>query len=308
MENGKLSKEELELYKSFEPNTIGNCQNYLRLLSDVYFEMTTETQIGAPQYEIIQKYYAKTTMQMFFMKALATIRLLDGVGYMSERFTLPLIQDPSLLCIITRNFCETIAAYEVLFLLPDTKEKRIILENLFLGSGYRYQARLFSESMQTNFVEEYDIVNQNVQNTKANIISTQYYKSLSSEQQTNLKNAISSKNYKVMLLDNEVKFLSWQDSLNLFAGSNELMDRIYTFLSFHTHPSIRGMEQFDAAFEKVNPGDVSLCTTGCQYIISFMSMFLQEYIKLFPRAKEIFDSKSDFEKWLLTMHDYRKHK
>lgn len=308
MEDGKLSKEELELYKSFEPNTIGNCQNYLRLLSDVYFEMTTETQIGAPQHEIIQKYYAKTTMQMFFMKALATIRLLDGVGYMSERFTLLLIQDPSLLCIITRNFCETIAAYEVLFLLPDTKEKRIILENLFLGSGYRYQARLFSESMQTNFVEEYDIVNQNVQNTKANIIRTQYYKSLSSEQQTNLKNAISSKNYKVMLLDNEVKFLSWQDSLNLFAGSNELMDRIYTFLSFHTHPSIRGMEQFDAAFEKVNPGDVSLCTTACQYIISFMSMFLQEYIKLFPRAKEIFDSKSDFEKWLLTMHDYRKHK
>ena len=250
----------------------------------------------------------KLLCKCFFTKALATINLLDGVGYVGRTCTLPPIHDHSLLFIIARNFCETVAAYEVLFLLPDTKEKRIILENLFLGSGYIYQARLFSESMQTNFVEEYDIVNQNVQNTEANIISTQYYKSLSSKQQTNLKNAISSKNYKVMLLDNEVKFLSWQDSLNLFAGSNELMDRIYTFLSFHTHPSIRGMEQFDAAFEKVNPGDVSLCTTACQYIISFMSMFLQEYIKLFPRAKEVFDKKTDFEKCLLTMYDYRKNK
>ena len=308
MENGKLSKEELELYKSFEPNTIGNCQNYLRLISNVYFEVITETQSTQQELEGIRNYFAKTTMQMFFTKALATIKLLDGVGYMTENFTLPPIQDHTLLFIITRNFCETIAAYNVLFLLPNTKDKRLILVNLFLGSGYRYQARLFSESMLTQFGNEYDIVDQNIQTTKANIINTQYYKLLSSEQQNNLKNAIRSKNYKVMLLDDEVKALTWQESLNLFVGSNELMDRIYTYLSWHTHPSIRGMEQFDAAFEKVNPGDVSLCTTACQYIISFMSMFLQEYIKLFPKAKEIFDSKTDFEKWLLTMYDYRRQK
>lgn len=308
MENGKLSKEELELYKSFEPNTISNCRNYLRLLSDVYFEMTIETQMGEPQHEIIQKYYAKTTLQMFFMKALATIKLLDGVGYMTENFTLPPIQDHTLLFIITRNFCETIAAYNVLFLLPNTKDKRLILENLFLGSGYRYQARLFSESMLTQFGNEYDIVDQNIQTTKANIINTQYYKLLSSEQQNNLKNAIRSKNYKVMLLDDEVKVLTWQESLNLFVGSNELMDRIYTYLSIHAHPSIRGMEQFAAAFDKVSPECDNLSTVACRCIISFMSMFLQEYIKLFPKAKEVFDKKTDFEKWLLTMYDYRRQK
>ena len=29
MKEGKLSKEEFELYLSFKPTTIGNCQNYL---------------------------------------------------------------------------------------------------------------------------------------------------------------------------------------------------------------------------------------------------------------------------------------
>ena len=308
MKEGKLSKEEFELYLSFKPTTIGNCQNYLRLLSDVYFEMTTKTQMGEQQNESIQNYYAKTTMQMFFMKALATIELLDGVGYIGENFTLPPIQDHSLLFIITRNFCETIAAYEVLFLLPDTKEKRTILENLFIGSGYRYQSRLFSESMHTDFPNQYDIVNQNVQTTEAKIINTQYYKSLSSKQRMILENAIRSKNYKVMLLDDEVKILTWQDPLNLFVGSNELMDRIYTYFSLHAHPSIRGMEQFDAAYEMVNLGSTNLSTVACRCIISFMSMFLQEYIKLFPKAKEVFDKKTDLEKWLLTMHDYRKNK
>ena len=68
------------------------------------------------------------------------------------------------------------------------------------------------------------------------------------------------------------------------------------------------MEQFDAAYEMANPESTNLSIVACQSIISFMSMFLQEYIKLFPRAKEVFDKKTDFEKCLLTMYDYRKNK
>ena len=308
MENGKLSKEEFELYKSFEPNTIGNCQNYLRLISNVYFEVIRQTQTLQQELEGTQNYFAKITMQMFFTKALATINLLDGVGYVGRTCTLPPIHDHSLLFIIARNFCETVAAYEVLFLLPDTKEKRVVLENLFLSSGYGYQLRLFSEVMQNKYSNEYDIVNKNIQVTKAKMKNTSYYKSLSSEQQDNIKYAIRTKNYKLLLLDNEVRSMSWQECLNHFVRSNDIMDKIYTYFSLHAHPSIRGMEQFDAAYEMVNPESTNLSIVACQSIISFMSMFLQEYIKLFPRAKEVFDKKTDFEKCLLTMYDYRKNK
>ena len=86
------------------------------------------------------------------------------------------------------------------------------------------------------------------------------------------------------------------------------MDRIYTYFSLHAHPSIIGMEQFNGAYEMVNPEFTNLSIVACQSIISFMSMFLQEYIKLFPKAKDVFDQKSDFEKRLLTMYDYRKNK
>ena len=102
--------------------------------------------------------------------------------------------------------------------------------------------------------------------------------------------------------------MSWQECLNHFVRSNDIMDKIYTYFSLHAHPSMRGMEQFDAAYEMANPESTNLSIVACQSIISFMSMFLQEYIKLFPRAKEIFDKKTDFEKWLLTMYDYRKNK
>lgn len=307
MKENKLSKEELELYQSFKLTTICDYQNYLRLISDVYFEMIRQTQTLQQELEGIQNYFAKMTMQMFFTKALATINLLDGVGYVGRTCTLPLIQDHSLLFIIARNFCETIAAYEVLFLLPDTKDKRVILENLFLSSGYGYQLRLFSESMQ-NRNAEYNDVTQTIQNTQTNILNTNYYKSLSLKQQKNIEKAIFLKNYKLLLLDDEVKILSWQECLNHYVSSNGIMDKIYTYFSLHAHPSIRGMEQFDAAYEIVNPKSTNLSIVACQSIISFMSMFLQEYIKLFPKAKEVFDQKSDFEKRLLTMYDYRKNK
>lgn len=308
MKEGKLSKEELELYQIFKLTTICNCQNYLRLISDVYFEMIRQTQTLQQELEGIQNYFAKMTMQMFFTKALATINLLDGVGYVGRTCTLPLIQDHSLLFIIARNFCETVAAYEVLFLLPDTKEKRVILENLFLSSGYGYQLRLFSEAMQNKNTKEYNDVTQTIQNTQTNIFNTNYYKSLSSKQQKKIEKAIFSNNYKLLLLDDEVKIVSWQECLNYFVSANDIMNRIYTYFSLHAHPSIRGMEQFDAAYEMVNPGSTNLSTVACRCIISFMSMFLQEYIKLFPKAKEVFDQKSDFEQRLLTMYDYRKNK
>lgn len=308
MKEGKLSKEEFELYLSFKPTTIGNCQNYLRLISDVYFEMITATQMAQQKSESIQNYFAKTTMQMFFTKALATINLLKGVSYIGRNYTLPSIQDHSLLFIMTRNFCETIAAYNVLFLLPDTDDKRRIMENLFLYSGYKYQLRLFSESMQNKNTIEYNVVTQTIQNTQTNIFNTNYYKSLSSKQQKNIEKAIFFNNYKLLLLDDEVKIVSWQECLNSFVNSKSQLDRIYTYLSLHAHPSIRGMEQFDEAFGNDNKGSEGLCVTACECILSFMSMFLQEYMKLFPKAQEVFDRKTDFEKWLLTMYDYRKNK
>ena len=308
MKEGKLSKEEFELYLSFKPTTIGNCQNYLRLISDVYFEMITATQMAQQKSESIQNYFAKTTMQMFFTKALATINLLNGVSYIGRNYTLPSIQDHSLLFIMTRNFCETIAAYNVLFLLPDTDDKRRIMENLFLYSGYKYQLRLFSESMQNKNTIEYNVVTQTIQNTQTNIFNINYYKSLSSKQQKNIEKAIFFNNYKLLLLDDEVKIVSWQECLNSFVNSKSQLDRIYTYLSLHAHPSIRGMEQFDEAFGNDNKGSEGLCVTACECILSFMSMFLQEYMKLFPKAQEVFDRKTDFEKWLLTMYDYRKNK
>ena len=72
MEKGKLTSEEVERYKSYKLTTISNCQNYLRLISNVYFEVIRQTQTLQQELEGIQNYFAKITMQMFFTKALVT--------------------------------------------------------------------------------------------------------------------------------------------------------------------------------------------------------------------------------------------
>ena len=304
----KLFKEEFELYKSYEPTTIGNCQNYLRLLSDVYFEMIAGTQMNKKVGDDFQEHIAKLTMQMFFTKALSTMELLGGIGYKKNNIELNSIVDHSLLFIIARNYCEMVAAYEVLFLLPNSDEKRKIMENLFLSSGYSYKTQLYSDTMIMENKGQYESEQTIIASAKEFIYSSKYYKSLSPEYQEILDKALERKDYKLKLGNKKVQRLSWQKCLNHFARKNKALEGLYAYLSLHAHPSIIGIEQYNAAFEINDPKFVSLCTTACRYIISFMSMFLQEYIKLFPLAKEIFYKKTDFEKWLLTMYDFRKRK
>ena len=68
------------------------------------------------------------------------------------------------------------------------------------------------------------------------------------------------------------------------------------------------MNQFNQAFEKEDPEYPRLCITATLYILSFMSMFLQEYISIFPVAKTIYDIQNEDIKNLLTIYDYRKNK
>ena len=147
-----------------------------------------------------------------------------------------------------------------------------------------------------------------VRNAGQAIIRTNYFNALSIEQQKNFKQLIKRKKYQVMLFDDIFQELSWQEALSSYVAPNGLFDNIYNYFSLQTHPSIISMDQFNQAFEKEVPEYPRLCITATQYIISFMSMFLQEYISIFSVAKTIYEKQNEDVKNLLTIYDYRKNK
>lgn len=299
-----MTKEQFDTY--YNPNTIENCRHYLGVVLDAYFVMMDKTHQSVVH--TAREQYAQIILQMFFTKGLAASKLLEGLSYTHGDVTLNPIIDHTLLFILARNLCETLTAFELIAMLPDSDEKRTIMERLFENSGYKYRLRLYSPEMQLVHKEQYETEQKIVQDAKATILKTSYYQTLPKEQQKLLRDLIKRKSYQVILSTNEVRQLSWQEALSIYVAPNGLFDNIYTYFSLMTHPSIIAMNQFDQAFAKDDPEYPRLCITAILYILSFMSMFLQEYIAIFPDAKVLFDEQSDDIQGLLKMYDYRKNK
>lgn len=300
-----MTKEEFD--NLYNPTSLENGWRYLNLVLDAYFVMMDNTH--QPIVHTAKEQYAQIILQMFFTKGLAVSKLLEGISYRHGTVSLNPIIDHTQLFILARNLCETLSAYELICVIPDSEEKRLIMENLFENSGYGYRLRFYSEEMQKKYSEQYLQELQIVETARKTIRSTKYYQSLSPEQKKDFKNyVIKKKSFQVILQDDGFRTLSWQEALHEYVAPNGLFDNIYTYFCLNTHPSIISMNQFDQAFAAINPEYPHMCLTAILYMISFLSMFLQEYIAVFPKAKEIFERQDEDIKGLLTLYDYRKTK
>lgn len=278
--------------------SIANGKRFLKVLIDLYIEIYKRTY----QEQICneQRMHAQMIMQMYITKAIAVDKLLDGLTFSTSTIRLNNIIDHTLLFMIARNMCEYMSAYELIHIFPDTKEKHSILCRLFECSCYKYRMKLYSDSMKETYHEQYIEEQQILDQCKQTIFTSNYYTKLPNKEQNKLKNS-----YQSILCDDFVKNVSWQEILSYYVKSNGIFDNIYNYFSINTHPSIIAMQQFDQAFAKENPEYERLCLVALRYIISFMSMFLQEYLKVSCKAKLIYATKKEEIKWLTQLYDYR---
>lgn len=297
----KMTEEKFMTY--FNPVTIANCQHYLKVLLDVYLKMIHETH--EPEVDSEQKRDAQILLQMFFTKGLAVYRLLNGLPYECGGVKLNPIVDHTTLFMLARNLCEYYTTYALVHILPNTQDKHVIMECLFESSGYKYRQRLFSPKMQEAHKEQYNDEQKIIEGAQITIMQTSYYQQLCQKEKDKLKTTLEKKNYQVYIEDDKVIPLTWQDAINRVVKPKELFDGMYNYFSLNTHPSIIAMMQFDQAFAKENPEYPSLCVTATRYVISFMSMFLQEYIKVSQKAASVFRGFDEDTKGVLTLHDYR---
>ena len=300
-----MTKEEFD--NLYNPTSLENGWRYLNLVLDAYFVMMDNTH--QPIVHTAKEQYVQIILQMFFTKGLAVSKLLEGISYRHGTVSLNPIIDHTQLFILARNLCETLSAYELICVIPDSEEKRLIMENLFENSGYGYRLRLYSEKMQKTYSEQHLQEQQIVKNARETIRNTKYFQALSPEHKTDFKKQlIKKKKYQVILQDDGFRILSWQEALQEYVTPNGLFDNIYTYFCLNTHPSIISMNQFNQAFTAEDPEYPRMSLTAILYMISFLSMFLQEYIVVFPKAKEIFEKQDEDIKGLLTLYDYRKTK
>lgn len=271
-----------------ELRTIDACREMLDKYCSCFFEIilrhhkdSVSTQAQAD---------TRILFQMMFSKALNVQLLLNGVGYDNRKSCLNKIIDPTILYTVARNIYEALCAFELVNIIPDTDDKRIIIYHLFQISGLQYRQRFFTAENMTQERQELCNTEKQEIDESLNIIrGTELYFSLKQKDKGKIEKAIKNKEYQIMIdANNEVKLLGWKDIPRQFGAVDMDIGSLYTYFCLNAHPSCVSMFQFREMYSKNNPEYISI-TIGCvRTCLMLLGIYLADYIKLFPQILETY--------------------
>ena len=232
--------------------------------------------------------------QMMFTKLTHLKVLLKGVGYAgADGQKLNDIIDPTIVVSLVRNVFETSALFNLLFRQTQSEDELLIVYNLWTIAGLKYRQR-FESNVQTEANKEklaeeeaqiVGLINQ--------IKETERYKALNNSGQRTIDTKIQQKDFRIVFQGNKVKsYSSWQELCGVMKLKKEIFENIYTYFSLYSHPSQVSVFQFEVMFDKESEAYKSLTVLNFKYCFSFLSVFIADYIYLFPDVKTIFEELS----------------
>lgn len=231
--------------------------------------------------------------------------LLDGFSHSNGIYHLSNLIDHTILFTIVRTAYEQLCAFELVYVLPNTDDKRLILKNAYIASGLSNRQKMFTkeELIKNKAIlnEEINIIN----DCRIQIHNTKLYKSLNNESQIVLNREVfNNGNFQLYFNDTNklIPHVGWDQVRNLCSLGTDTLKGLYKYACNMAHPSYLGLTQYRVAFKK----DVTnnLVETATMQLSSIMSVFIMDYINKYPMVKHVFDN-LDFEsQYMICMYNH----
>lgn len=270
--------------------SIDECKQLLEIFINSYFSIVMKHHYDpvATQPEADNRMW----FQMILSKALNIKRILGGIEFEGDAWNLKNVIDPTILLTLVRNLFETVCAFEIVTMIPNTREKKLILYNLHCISGFRYRQRFaspeLSEEHQAKLRDEAEYIQKLIKEIK----ETDLYKSLQDREKSKIDNAIRDKKYQIRITDdNRIKLYGWGDIPPLFGVRPLFYENAYTYFCLNAHPSHISMIQFRDMFTAGEEEYIQISITAMQFCFVLLSIYLSDYIRLFP---QIMNTYNDF--------------
>ena len=295
----RLTKE--DIYKIMELDTIESCKQYLSIMLDFYFDIITspEGQESSSHMEDCRNLWVQT----IFCKGRQFKSLLDGVGYSKRLKILNPIIDFSILFTIARSLYESLISFELLYVLPKNEEQQIVMFNLFKAHGLTERLRALYEEDRNKKSERITDEKESINECKRNIEETELYKNLNAQERKTIDNAFGRKFHYIFEEDNKLKGIKYKESFFLLKTKGDILKPLYPLFSLHCHPSYLSLIQFRDAFKEDYRADMNMAIHATQCILSFMSIFITDYMKLNPKAKAIYDTIEEPRRFVIGMYE-----
>ena len=291
-----------EVQKFIQLDTIDDCKQYLRVMLDFYFDV-----IKSPEGRKATSYIEDDRniwMQTLFSEGFHFLSLLDGVGYNKGIDRLNPIVDPSVLFSVARRIYESVIAFEILFVIPDSEDKKAILYNLFMAHGLSERLKNIDEEMRSHNPERVAEEQKDIDECLREIEGTDLYSELDQQTKNIIKNAFGKKFRYIFKEDNSLEFVNYYDADKLLGIKNNMLKGTYSYFSLHGHPSYVSIFQFRDAFNNDSRADISLMAPhATQCVLAFMSFFIVDYMKLVPEIKTMFDKFEEPRRFAIGMYE-----
>ncbi len=245
---------------------------------------------------------ARMLFQMIFTKASYINKLLEGVGFNSkDGGKLNPIIDPTSIAPLVRTLYETLCVFHLVYILPNSQEKKDLVYQLWVSSGLKYRQR-FSANFPSS-KEKLEHERKEIENIKTTIETSDLFNSLTEKNQKKILAKLKERDYKISFTGLDVNFLTWQELSGTMDLKNDLLDNIYTYYSLYAHPSNVSVFQFDTMFSKEEEANKRITTTSMKYCFALLSMFIADYIKLFPDILKTYNDQDLVSQIALNFHN-----
>jgi hypothetical protein len=290
-----------DVQKLVKMETIVDCKQYMKVMLDFYFDV-----IMSPSGRKASSYIEDDRnlwLQTMFSKGCQFVSLLDGVGYSKGIGRLNPIIDFSILLTIARSVYESLIVFELLFVLPKTEEQQIILYNLFMAHGLSERLKDLDKEVKTKNKKRVQEEQNDIDECKKAIEDSELYKTLSKQMKATINNAFGRKYRYIFKDDNSMEFVQYEDSYKVLNVKENLFNNIYSFFSLHGHPSYLSLIQFRDAFKNNYRADMDMAKHATQCILSFMSIFIVDYMKLNSDVKNMYNNLEESRRFAIGMYE-----
>lgn len=136
-----------------------------------------------------------------------------------------------------------------------------------------------------------------------NIENTSLYKKLDETNQKRIKHQLKVKGYLIRFEGLEVKILNWKQLTETMDIKDGKLDHAYGYFSLYSHPSNVSVFQFADMFTKENESFKMLTLYNLKIAFFMFSIFIADYINLFPETLKTYESLGIVEQIVINFHN-----
>lgn len=287
--------------KMLRPQTISDRIEHLDYMIDFYFKVMFA--LGTVGFRSQFKAQMTSSLQMMFTKGKSMRRLLDGYNHNSGFVSLISPADHTILFTIVRAAYEQLCAFELVYMIPDTEDKRTILENAYVAAAQVNRLKAFTEDALSLYPKEVAIARQDIENCKREIRNTQLYQQLTERDQKNLIEQVFNKGEYQIVFTDEGKLkphVGWDEVRNYCRLNTDALHGVYKYACNMAHPSYLGLIQFHDAYKEGVIGELN--DTAVMQMIAIMSVYVMDFMEEYPEAKQVYDDLDEESQFVIRMY------